>query len=87
MAKKRVGILFGGKSVEHEVSLQSARNVYEAIDRAKYDVVLIGIDKAGQWHVCDAAQVDVAVRPAARLVDGAGRPPRRPAFNGFPAQT
>ncbi|MDR1319242.1 MAG: hypothetical protein LBJ90_06420, partial [Treponema sp.] len=32
-AKIRVGILFGGKSAEHEVSLQSARNVYEALDR------------------------------------------------------
>lgn len=45
----RVGILFGGKSAEHEVSLQSAKNVAEAIDRDKYDVALIGIDKSGRW--------------------------------------
>lgn len=52
MSKKiRVGILFGGKSAEHEVSLQSAKNVVEAIDREKYDVVLIGIDKAGRWYL------------------------------------
>ena len=54
--KKRVGLLFGGKSAEHEVSLQSAKNVLEAIDPSKYDVVLIGIDKAGKWHLNDASQ-------------------------------
>ena len=47
--KLRVGILFGGKSAEHEVSLQSAKNVYDAIDRNKYEPVLIGIDKSGRW--------------------------------------
>ena len=72
MAKKRVGILFGGKSVEHEVSLQSARNVFEAVDPAKFDVVLIGIDKAGQWHVCDAALLGAAASPKAELAAGAG---------------
>jgi D-alanine--D-alanine ligase len=49
--KIRVGILFGGRSAEHEVSLQSARNIIDAIDRNKYEVVLIGIDKKGQWHL------------------------------------
>ena len=49
MKKTRVGIIFGGKSAEHEVSLQSAKNVYDAIDRKKYDPVLIGIDKQGKW--------------------------------------
>lgn len=47
--KIRVAILFGGKSAEHEVSLKSARNVADAIDKNKYDVALIGIDKAGHW--------------------------------------
>lgn len=47
--KLRVAILFGGKSAEHEVSLQSARNVIAALDRTKYDPVLIGINKNGQW--------------------------------------
>src|SRR3989344_330842 len=47
--KIRVGILFGGKSAEHEISLQSARNVVNALDRKKYEVVLIGINKAGAW--------------------------------------
>jgi D-alanine-D-alanine ligase len=47
--KINVGILFGGKSAEHEVSLQSAKNVYDAIDRERYNPVLIGIDKTGRW--------------------------------------
>jgi len=72
MARKRVGILFGGKSVEHEVSLQSARNVCEAVDKTKFDVVLIGIDKAGLWHVCDAALLGAATAPTAELPAGAG---------------
>ncbi|WP_092494112.1 D-alanine--D-alanine ligase [Virgibacillus salinus] len=53
MTKKKVGIIFGGKSAEHEVSLQSAKNIVDAIDKNKYDVVLIGIDKQGKWHIND----------------------------------
>lgn len=54
MKKKiKVGIIFGGKSAEHEVSLQSAKNVIEAIDKEKYDPVLIGVDKKGKWHLND----------------------------------
>jgi D-alanine-D-alanine ligase len=50
MAKKlRVGILFGGRSGEHEVSLLSAASVLAAIDREKYDVTPIGITKEGRW--------------------------------------
>ena len=49
MPKLRVGVLFGGRSVEHEVSLVSARAVIAALDPAKYDVVPIGISKQGQW--------------------------------------
>ncbi len=49
----RVGVLFGGKSAEHEVSVQSAKSVVEAIDKDKYEVVLIGIDKTGQWYLSD----------------------------------
>jgi D-alanine-D-alanine ligase len=49
MKKINVGILFGGKSAEHEVSLESARNVYEAMDRDRFNPVLIGIDKSGRW--------------------------------------
>ena len=47
--KLRVGIIFGGRSGEHEVSLISARSVMEAIDKNKYEVVPIGITKEGRW--------------------------------------
>ena len=55
MKKIRVGILCGGRSAEHQVSLQSARNIVDAIDRDRYEVVLIGIDRTGQWHLGDSA--------------------------------
>jgi D-alanine-D-alanine ligase len=53
MGKTRVGIIFGGKSAEHEVSLQSARNIVDALDTTRFEPVLIGIDKQGQWHLSD----------------------------------
>ncbi|MGA8151572.1 MAG: D-alanine--D-alanine ligase [Terriglobales bacterium] len=49
MNKLRVGILFGGRSGEHEVSLLSAASVFDAIDKNKYEVVPIGITKQGHW--------------------------------------
>jgi len=49
MKKLRVGILFGGRSGEHEVSLLSAASVFKAIDQDKYEVVPIGITKEGRW--------------------------------------
>ena len=52
--KTRVAILYGGKSAEHEISLQSAKNIVEAIDKKKYEVLLIGIDKKGQWVLFEA---------------------------------
>ena len=47
--KIKIALLFGGKSVEHEVSLQSAKNIIDALDKTKYDIVLIGINKDGSW--------------------------------------
>ncbi len=47
--KLRIGVLFGGKSSEHDVSLVSARSVMAAIDKSRYDVVPIGIDREGHW--------------------------------------
>ena len=50
MAKKlRVGVIFGGRSGEHEVSIRSARAIVEAIDRRKFEVVPIAITKEGKW--------------------------------------
>jgi len=54
--RPRVGVLFGGESPEHEVSLRSAKNVIEAIDRERYEVVLIGIDRRGRWHLADESR-------------------------------
>src|SRR5271154_4674230 len=57
MAKKlRVGILFGGRSGEHEVSLLSAASILKAIDRKKFEVVPIGITKTGRWLTAGRAQ-------------------------------
>ncbi|MGB9196753.1 MAG: D-alanine--D-alanine ligase [Terriglobales bacterium] len=56
MAKIRVGILFGGRSGEHEVSLLSAASVLQAIDKTKYDVVPIGITKDGRWLTAEHAE-------------------------------
>jgi len=47
--KKNILILFGGKSVEHEVSVISARNIVAALDDTKYNALLVGIDHAGRW--------------------------------------
>ena len=56
MEKIRVGILFGGRSGEHEVSLLSAASVLNAIDKDKYEVVPIGITKDGRWLTAEHAE-------------------------------
>jgi D-alanine-D-alanine ligase len=56
MAKKiRIGVIFGGRSGEHEVSVRSARSVIDAIDKSKYEVVPIAITKEGKWLAPAAA--------------------------------
>jgi len=67
MSKLKVGILFGGRSGEHEVSLLSAASVVEAIDKKKYEVVPIGITKEGRW---------VTAAHAERLLRGEKQEPR-----------
>lgn len=62
--KLRVGVLFGGRSGEHEVSLNSARSILHAIDRAKYSVTQIGISQDGLWLAgmhADAEDVHTAL--------------------------
>ncbi|MBY0434336.1 MAG: D-alanine--D-alanine ligase, partial [Cyclobacteriaceae bacterium] len=51
MGKITVAILYGGRSVEHGVSINSARNIYEFIDRKKFNPVPIGITKKGKWYL------------------------------------
>lgn len=47
----KIAIVFGGRSTEHQISLLSAANVYNSLDKDKFQAVLIGIDKSGQWHL------------------------------------
>ncbi|MCP4003354.1 MAG: D-alanine--D-alanine ligase [bacterium] len=51
MSKLTVGILYGGRSTEHEVSVASATTVFKALDPGRYTPVLIGVDHDGQWHI------------------------------------
>ncbi len=51
MTKIRLGLLFGGRSVEHEVSITSATAIHKALDPARYDVTLLAVDRDGQWHL------------------------------------
>jgi D-alanine-D-alanine ligase len=54
MAKKiRLAIIFGGQSAEHEISILSARSIFQALDRSKYEPVLVGISKTGKWYLGD----------------------------------
>jgi len=74
----RVGVIFGGRSGEHEVSLASAASVVAAMDRARYEPVLLYITKGGTWHRVESV-------PAAPLQPDGGRlafppDPDRPAF-------
>jgi D-alanine-D-alanine ligase len=94
MAKKlRVGVLFGGRSGEHEVSLLSAASILKAIDRKKFEVVPIGIDKAGHWLTSGAARglLEGSSAPDERSLaePGQSRPPRKTAklWAGDPAAT
>jgi D-alanine-D-alanine ligase len=51
MKKIKVAVIFGGRSAEHEVSLQSAKNVIQSLDKERFDPVLIGIDRTGRWFL------------------------------------
>jgi D-alanine-D-alanine ligase len=63
MAKLRVGILFGGRSGEHEISLLSAASVFKAIDQSKFEVIPIGITKEGRWVTAGDAERLLSGKP------------------------
>jgi D-alanine-D-alanine ligase len=68
MSKKlRIGVIFGGRSGEHEVSIRSARSVIEAIDKSKYEVVPIAITREGNW-LAPAAAAELLPASAQRLL-------------------
>jgi D-alanine-D-alanine ligase len=54
MSKLRVGLLFGGRSVEHEVSIASAASIFRALDPTRYEVHLVAVDPQGRWHLAPA---------------------------------
>ncbi|MBK8956317.1 MAG: D-alanine--D-alanine ligase [Saprospiraceae bacterium] len=71
MSKIKVGILFGGKSAEHEISIQSAKNIIEALDVNKYETVLIHIDKQGYWkHLPEPGQLALVETGESLVVEG-----------------
>jgi D-alanine-D-alanine ligase len=64
MKKLRVGILFGGRSGEHEISLLSAASVFKAIDKDKFEVIPIGITKEGRWVTSGEAERLLSGKPS-----------------------
>jgi D-alanine-D-alanine ligase len=60
MGKQKVGILFGGKSVEHDISVNSAKNIIANIDLTIFEPILIGITRDGDWHLCTEIDKDIS---------------------------
>jgi D-alanine-D-alanine ligase len=59
VSKKKVAILYGGRSVEHGVSINSARNIFEFIDKDQFEPLPIGISKNGQWFLTKTVDKDI----------------------------
>src|SRR5262245_52521606 len=58
-SKKKVAILYGGRSVEHGVSINSARNIFEFLDKNQFEAVPIGINTHGQWFLTSGVNKDI----------------------------
>lgn len=78
MAKLRVGLLFGGRTTEHEVSLTSATAIFAALDPGRYDVRLIAVDSDGRWHLGTTA-----LPPEASVRGEVVRLPAEPGIGGL----
>jgi len=83
MRKLRVGLLFGGRSVEHEVSILSARSILGALDRDRYEICPIAVDPTGRWHLglpgdADAGRLEAALK---------GTEVSLPAFPALPGES
>lgn len=72
--KKKVAILYGGRSVEHGVSVNSARNIYEFIDKTRFEPLPIGISKSGQWYLTTSVTKDIEQGKAMGLILDAQSP-------------
>ena len=77
--KKRIGVLFGGPSGEHEVSIQSAINIHRALDPERYEKILIGMDLQGAWRIASPEH------PLLIGADGADALSEKPADPAQPA--
>ena len=71
-SKTRVLVIFGGRSAEHEISILSARFVVDALDRERFEPVLVGIAPDGAWHLIAGAQVPKARDPREATMDRSG---------------
>ncbi len=67
--KTRVAVLFGGRSSEHEISLISARSVIQNLDRSRFEVVPIGIDRDGRWYLNDISLLEKVKGPGGTTLD------------------
>jgi D-alanine-D-alanine ligase len=83
-AKIRVGILFGGQSAEHEISILSARNVLAALDLTRFEPVLIGIDKRGRWLLQDSQRLLASARDPRLVRIDSGPPAQLPSTFAAP---
>jgi D-alanine-D-alanine ligase len=86
MKKIRVGVIFGGRSGEHEVSLRSAESILKSIDRSRYDVVPIGITPEGRWLASKNALALLPAKDAIQKTLTAGEPitlPAEPSAQGI----
>ncbi|MDP4022831.1 D-alanine--D-alanine ligase family protein [Methylobacterium sp. NEAU 140] len=69
--KIRVAVLYGGRSGEHEVSLQSAASVIRHLDRTRFEVIPVSIDKAGRWQWNDLSLIEARGGPALAIAEDA----------------
>jgi len=72
MTKKRVVLLYGGRSAEHEISIISARFIFDSLDRQRFEPLLVGIAPAGGWHLQTEAQLPAINDPREVRVDPSG---------------
>jgi D-alanine-D-alanine ligase len=68
MSKKSVAIIFGGKSVEHQISINSARNIFEYIDKSKFVPIPIGISQQGDWFLKTSVDDNFEAQPPLALL-------------------
>ena len=67
-SRKKVAILYGGRSVEHAVSVNSARNIFEYIDKEMYEPLPIGLTESGQWYLTQGVSKDISQGKSLALI-------------------